>query len=158
MRVVNFIWWVCFILGSLTAQNLFTGFDFLIVGFILLLQEENLMQIAAVTPVLLLIQESISTFAFGSVLLWYVVAIILTFIAKWLFQTRTFFFILTFSIVLSFSQIGIFYLMQNLEGIVVHRPDHFVEMRIIQALIIAITWKLVSLTRPKAFESSFTNI
>ncbi len=157
MNILNFIWWLCFVLGALIAQKLFSGFDFLIVGFILLLQEEDLMQLAIVTPFLLLIQESISTFSFGTVLLWYVIAIVLTVLAKWLFQTRTFFFILTFSLLLSFSQIVVYYIMQALEGSELQSSDHYIELRIIQALIIAITYKIATITRPKAVEAAFKN-
>ncbi len=157
MKLINFIWWLCFVLGALIGQKLFSGFDFLIVGFILLLQEEDLKQLAMVAPVLLLIQESISTFAFGSVLLWYVIAVVLTFVARWLFQTRTFFFILSFSTLLSFSQIGIYFIMKNLQGIDVHLSEHFIEFRIIQSLIIAVTWKLASSTRPKPVEPVLNN-
>ncbi len=157
MKIVNFVWWLCFVLGALIAQKLFPGFDFLIVGFILLLQEEDLMQLAIVTPFLLLIQESISTFSFGTVLLWYVIAIVLTVLAKWLFQTRTFFFILTFSLLLSFSQTVVYFIMQGLDGTESQLADHYLEFRIIQALIIALTYKLAIITRPKVVEATFTN-
>ncbi len=147
----NALWWFFFILCSIIAQKYFSGLDFLIIGFIILLQEEDLKQILFLAPLLFFIQESISTFAFGSTLLWYFSAFALLIIGKLLFEVENFLFMFLYSSALSFVRIGIFAFMASLEEIS-YNSVTVADSSVLQALVMPLVWSLLIFTRPKRTE------
>ncbi len=149
--LTNTLWWFFFIVFAVIAQKYFSGIDFLIIGFIILLQEEKLKQILILAPILFFLQESISTFAFGSTILWYFSAFALLIIGKLLFEVENFLFMFLYSSALSFMRIAIFEFMAQLEGMN-YNITYVADTSVLQALVMPVAWTLLTFTRPKHFD------
>lgn len=144
----NIVWWFLFFCFAIIGQSHFNEIDFLILGFILLLQEENVKQFFCVLPFLFLIHEGTSTFAFGSTLLWYIVIFALMIIGKCLFEVENFLFMFLFSSATAFSHIAVYILMARLQNIQYNLTE-LSDSSVLQALITPCLWYLLSFTRPK---------
>ncbi len=153
MNLYNSLWWIAFIIGAVLTQKNYPGLDFLILGFLILLQEEDLKQFFILSPILLLLQESVSTFPFGSYLMWYFSAIVLIFLSKWLFEVENFLFMFLFSSTLSFIHLGIFMLMSRLQGID-YNLENLMDISVIQALIMPLIWWVLVRLRPQQEETT----
>lgn len=151
MKILNVIWWLVFIFCAVTAQSIFVGFDFLIIGFVILLQEADIKQFSILAPIFLLIHEGMSTFPFGSIMLWYISAFGVMVLSNWLFETKNFLFMFLFSSILSFLYIGVYVLMSQLQGVEYFIPE-LMDNSVIQALIMPILWWLILLIRPSKVE------
>ncbi len=152
MALKNIIWWILFIIFALLMQNNFAHLDILIIGFIILLQEDDLKQILYIAPVLYLLQESLSSFAFGTTLLWYMAAFVLIVLSRWLFEVENFLFMFLFSSALAVARIGIYMLfarLQNLE----YFSSELMDTSVVQALVMPIIWWFFSLLRPKKVDA-----
>ncbi len=152
MTLVNGIWWLLFVIIAIIGQMLFAGLDFLIIGFILLLQEEDLKQCCIIAPFLFFLHESISTFAFGSTMLWYITAFVFLIIARFIFEVENFLFMFLFSSALCFAQVGLLGFMARLQGIDYHL-NYVLDFAVLQALTMPIVWYLLKLIRPKQEEA-----
>ncbi len=151
MNFINFLWWILYIIFAIFMQKNFPGLDILIIGFIILLQEEDLKQLLTIAPILFLIQESFSSFAFGSTLMWYMSAFLLIVISKWLFEVENFLFMFLFASALSLFQIFIYMLFARLQGIEYVAQD-LMDRSVIQALVTPVIWWVITLLRPKKQE------
>lgn len=146
MRVKNILWWFTFSCIAITLQAFMPGVDFLIPGFIVLLQERSIKQFLVVTSIFLILQEGMGTMAFGSVLLWYFTAVALFIIGKWLFEVESLAFILLLSIALSITRYAILLLFANLQDIYVNEARLF-DYSVYQALLMPFLWNVASFTR-----------
>ncbi len=153
MKMYNAFWWCIFIIIATLLQKSFVGIDFYIIGFIILLQEEDYRQMLFVAPVLFLIQEGITTFSFGTTLMCYFSAIILIIMGRWLFEVENFLFMFLFSSALSFSYILIFMLFSRLQGIP-YSQQELMDYNVIQALVMPLLWWIAVFLRPKRVESA----
>ncbi len=148
MTLINSIWWFVFILFAIIGQMLFSGLDFLIIGFIILLQEQDLKQFLIISPFLFFLHESISTFSFSSTILWYVATFALLIIARFIFEVENFLFMFLFSSALSFAQVGLLGFMAQLQGIDYHM-NYVLDLSVLQALSMPVIWYALKFIRPR---------
>lgn len=146
MRVQNILWWFSFTFIAITLQSYVAGVDFLIPGFIVLLQERSIKQFLWVTGIFLILQEGMGTMAFGSVLLWYFSAVALFILGKWLFEVQSLAFILLLSIALSATRYAILVLFANLQDLYINESRLF-DYSVYQALLMPFLWNIASFTR-----------
>ncbi len=151
MTLINSIWWLIFILLAIIGQMLFAGLDFLIIGFIILLQEQDVKQLVIIAPILFFLHEGISTLSFGSTILWYVTAFTFLIIARFIFEVENFLFMFLFSSALCFAQVGLLAFMARLEGIDYHL-NYVLDLSVLQALTMPVIWYLLKFIRPKQEE------
>ncbi len=152
MSIINVLWWLIFITFAIIGQSIFEGIDFLIIGFIFLLQEEDLKQFLIIAPILFLIHEGMSTFYFGSTLLWYVATFLLLILGRCLLEIENFLFMFLFSSTLAFTHIIVFVLMASLQDID-YSIHNLLDDSVLQALIMPCIWYVLSFTRPQKSES-----
>ncbi len=148
MPIKNIVWWITFIVFALIIQKNFPTLDILIIGFIILLQEDDMKQFLCIAPILFLIQESLSSFFFGTTLLWYVSAFILIVLSRWLFEVENFLFMFLFSSALAIARIAIFMLFARLQS-VLYFPEELMDTSVIQALVLPLVWWVLTFLRPK---------
>ncbi len=148
MSLVNGMWWLVFMLLAIIGQMIFSGLDFLIIGFIILLQEQDLKQFLIIAPILFFLHEGISTFLFGSTILWYITAFTFLIIARFIFEVENFLFMFLFSSAICFAQVGLLGFMARLEGIDYHL-NYVLDLSVLQALTMPIIWYILKLIRPK---------
>lgn len=146
MKVQNILWWISFTCIAIALQSLVPGVDFLIPGFIVLLQERSLKQFLWVTGIFLILQEGMGTMAFGSVLLWYFSAVALFILGKWLFEVESLAFILLLSVALSVTRYAILVLFANLQDLYLNEARLF-DYSVYQALLMPFLWNVASFTR-----------
>ncbi len=149
MKMLNVAWWFLFIVCSIIATKFFPGIDFLVIGFIILLEEEDIKQLLIMTPLLLVIQESTTTLSFGSILLWYSCIYILVTVGRWLFVTRTILFMIPFCLIASVLQAMIFIFMVMLEGVKIDISlTSLIEKQLAQAIVMCFLWWGLMQIRP----------
>lgn len=140
-------WWLCFVYAAICIQTLSPGLDVLVVGLIILLQEEDYKGIIWLLPLFCLIQEGIGTRPFGAALIWYSVAVAFFLVGKWLFEAKNFLFIFLLSISLGCAYFIIAWLMAPLQNIPFNLEDTL-DKSLVQAIFIPFAWKALVAIRP----------
>ena len=142
----NFFWWGLFLFPAITLQRFFPGVDFLLVGFLLTLQERRYTDLIWVLPLLVILQEGMGTREFGVVLLWYIVVAAVFALGRWLFDVENFLYAFLFSACLASCYFAVAFLMSPLYAVpadVYRLLDESVHL----ALLLPICWKLAQYTR-----------
>lgn len=143
----NFAWWMCFIVISISVQALAPGLDVLVVGLIILLQEEDYRTILWLTPLFCLLQEGIGTRPFGAMIVWYA-AVIMVFIGgRWIFEARNFLFIFLLSACLGCVYFVVTWLMAPLQNLVFNVADTL-DKSLVQAIFMPFAWRMLVALRP----------
>ena len=142
----NAFWWWGFLFPAITLQRFFPGVDFLVVGFLLTLQERRYMDLIWVLPLLVILQEGMGTRAFGAALLWYVIVTAVFFLGRWLFDVENFLYAFLFSACLAACYFAVAFLMSPLYAVPVdiHR---LLDESVYLALLLPVCWKLAQFTR-----------
>lgn len=146
MSLSNSFWWFCFVFVGLIIQALAPGIDVLVIGFIVLLQDRDLVQLLWIAPCLLFLQEGMGSLDFGTTLLWYATIATLYFIGCFLFESSTFFFMILLGLGVGLSNIAFTLLMATLQY---HEVDTtlLIYESVAQGLLLPFCWKLISISR-----------
>lgn len=143
---VNILWWLAFFASGLALQQALPGTDVLVVGLFLALQERRPVQIAVVLVLLVLIQEGVGTLDFGASVLWYLLAIVLFFAGRWMFETENWLFVLLLGGCLGAAHGAVIWLMARLQYIPLDTAG-LVDESILQALLTPVLWQACRLAR-----------
>jgi hypothetical protein len=142
----NALWWAGFLFPAITLQRVFPGVDFLLAGFLLVLQERRYMDLIWVLPLLVILQEGMGTREFGVVLLWYVVVGSVFMLGRWLFDVENFLYAFLFCACLAACYFAVAFLMSPLYAVPVD-AHRLLDESVHLALLLPVFWKLAQLTR-----------
>jgi hypothetical protein len=120
--------------------------DFLLVGFLVTLQERRYADLIWVLPLLILLQEGMGTREFGVVLLWYVVVAAVFFLGRWLFDIENFLYAFLLSMCLTVCYFAVVFLMSPLYAASVNTGS-VLDESVLLALLLPLGWKLAQCTR-----------
>lgn len=142
----NILWWLAFFICGLALQQVLPGTDVLVVGLFLALQERRPVQIAVVLVLLVLIQEGVGTLDFGASVLWYLLAVVLFFAGRWMFETENWLFVLLLGGCLGAAHGAVIWLMTRLQYIPLDAA-RLIDESILQALLTPFLWQACRLAR-----------
>lgn len=150
---VGLAWWLCFIVLAICVQALAPGLDVLVVGLVILLQEEDYRDMIWLLPLFILLQEGIGTRPFGSIIVWYAATVVIFKIGRWLFETENFLFMFLLSACLGGAYFGVAWLMAPLQNLSFNIEDTL-DKSLVQALFMPFAWRMLNALRPRrALES-----
>ena len=142
----NAVWWGVFLFLAITLQRLLPGVDFLLVGFLVTLQERRYADLVWVLPLLIVLQEGMGTQEFGVALLWYVVVAAIFFLGRWLFDIENFLYAFLSSACLAVCYFSVVFLMSPLYATHVD-TNRLLDESVYLALLLPLGWKLAQFTR-----------
>jgi len=137
MRVL--LWWIGFTLAGIWAQFFIPGVDFLVAGLLISLQEERWTRTMWVGLVFVMIQEGIGATAFGAAVLWYSCLVLLFLLGRWLFESRSPFYIVMLSLGMAGTHYLVVQVMAGLQDIVIYDARLFWES-VLQFIILPLEW------------------
>ena len=149
----NAVWWGVFLFPAVTLQRLLPGVDFLLVGFLITLQERRYADLIWVLPLLIVLQEGMGTQEFGVVLLWYVVVAAVFFLGRWLFDIENFLYLFLSSACLAVCYFSVAFLMSPLYAASVN-AHRLLDESVYLALLLPLGWKLARCTRKWIYADS----
>lgn len=150
-RWKNVAWWLCFTVLAVCVEAVAPGLDAMVVGLIILLQEDDYRDMLWLAPLFILLQEGMGTRPFGAIIVWYAAVAGIFIIGRWLFQTKNFLFMFLLSACLGAAYFGLAWVMDPLQN----RPfnlEETLDNSLIQALFIPFAWILLTRLRPRAAE------
>lgn len=143
----KFLWWFCFIVMAVCVQALAPGLDVLVVGLIILLQEEDYSDMIWLLPLFILLQEGMGTRHFGAILIWYAATIAIFRVGRWLFATDNFLFVFLLCACMGFAYFSIAWLMAPLQNLHFNVEDTL-DKALVQAIFMPFAWRLLMALRP----------
>ncbi len=146
MNWLNILWWAVYIGVAIVLQASVPGIDFLLPGFILAIQERNPFQFLWLAGIFILLQEGMGSMAFGGVLLWYSLTVLLFFIGQNLFEGESFLFIFLLSGCLGVAHYAVFSTMAGLQDMPVD-ANLLMEESVFQALLTPFVWRFARFVR-----------
>ncbi len=146
MNVRAGVWWALFIPLAIMIQARFPALDALLIGLILILQERRYKSLLWLLPLLILVQEGIGSRAFGGMVLWYCMIIVLFAVGRWLFEVQNILFVLLISVCLGALHFSLVYLLAPLQDLPVdiHLLTH---ESVVQAAFVPLAWWIAAFTR-----------
>lgn len=145
-RWQNAVWWLCFIALAICVQALAPGVDVLLVGLVILLQEEDWWGLLWLLPLFVLLQEGMGTRPFGSIIVWYAASVALFKLGKWFFDARNFMFIFMLSACLGAVCFLLEWLMAPLQNLPFNIEDAL-DKSIVQAIFMPFAWRMLTFFR-----------
>lgn len=142
----NAVFWICFIIFAICVQAFAPGLDVLVVGLIILLQEEDYRGMIWLLPLFVLLQEGMGTRPFGAIIIWYAAVIMLFKLGRWLFNTKNFVFIFILSACLGGTYFAIAWLMAPLQNLAFNVSDTL-DKSLVQAVFLPFAWYALSSMR-----------
>lgn len=142
----NAVFWGCFIILAICVQALAPGLDVLVVGLIILLQEEDYSGMLWLLPLFVLLQEGMGTRPFGAIIVWYAAVILLFKLGCWLFNAKNFIFIFILSACLGGTYFAIAWLMSPLQNLAFNVGDTL-DKSLVQAVFLPFAWYALSALR-----------
>jgi len=142
----NAVWWGLFLFPAVTLQRFFPGVDFLLVGFLIILQERRYADLCWALPLLVMLQEGMGTRDFGVALLWYVVVAAIFFLGRWLFDVKNFLYAFLLSACLATCHFAVVFLMSPLYAVPVD-AYRLLDESVYLALLLPVCWQLAQFTR-----------
>lgn len=146
-KLTNIAWWLCFIYISVCLQTLAPGLDVLVVGLIILLQEEDYKSILWLTPLFCLLQEGMGTRPFGATIIWYGAVIAIFLLGRWLFEAKNFLFVFLLSTSLGAAYFLIAWLTAPLQNLTFNFGDTL-DKALTQAIFMPFVWRMLQALRP----------
>ncbi len=140
------LWWVFFIPMAVLLQAYFPALDALLIGLVLVLQERRYKDLLWLLPMLILVQEGMGSRAFGGMVLWYFMVMLLFAVGRWLFEVQNILFVLLMSVFLGATHFALVYLLAPLQDMHVH-VEALAYEGLIQAVFVPIAWIIAAWTR-----------
>ncbi|MBQ4567609.1 MAG: hypothetical protein IJA79_05720 [Desulfovibrio sp.] len=144
----NICWWLAFMVVGIAVQAAVPGLDVLILGLVILLQEEDYRNMLWLLPVFILLQEGMGCRSFGASIIWYTAAILLFRLGHWLFEVENFLFVFLLSACLGATYFGVAWLMDPLQGIPFDQQA-MLDASLVQAIFLPVAWRLCVMLRPR---------
>jgi len=144
----NICWWLAFMVVGIAVQAAVPGLDVLILGLVILLQEEDYRNMLWLLPVFILLQEGMGCRSFGASIIWYTAAILLFRLGHWLFEVENFLFVFLLSACLGATCFGVAWLMDPLQGIPFDQQA-MLDASLVQAIFLPVAWRLCVMLRPR---------
>lgn len=151
-KLKNIAWWLCFIFVGVCAQTLAPGLDILVVGLIILLQEEDYASMCWLAPLFCLLQEGMGTRPFGTAIIWYGAVIAIFLLGRWLFEARNFIFVFLLSASLGCAYFFVAWLAAPLQNMAFNLPDTL-DKALTQAIFMPFAWRMLLALRPTSAKS-----
>lgn len=142
MKWRHVCWWLCFTIMAIFVQSLAPGLDALVVGLLVLLQEDDYRNMLWLAPLFVLLQEGMGSRPFGSIIVWYAATVIMFKIGRWLFDTRSFLFMFLLSACLGGAYFLMAWLMAPLQNMAFNVADAL-DKSLTQALFLPFAWRCV---------------
>lgn len=139
--------WICFIILAICVQAMAPGLDVLVVGLIILLQEEDYRAMLWLLPLFILLQEGMGTRPFGSMIVWYAAVVFIFTAGRWLFEAGNFIFVFLLSACLGLAYFGVAWLMAPLQNLTLDIGDT-VDKALVQAIFMPFAWRMLRALRP----------
>ncbi len=95
------VWWACYLVTALWAQEMSGGLDFLAPGLLICLQSGQWWAAAWTAALWVLVQEGIGNLAFGVVIFFYAGMVMFFLLSRWLLEPENPLFIFFFSLLLA---------------------------------------------------------
>ena len=144
----NICWWLAFMVVGIAVQAAVPGLDVLILGLVILLQEEDYRNMLWLLPVFILLQEGMGCRSFGASIIWYTAAILLFRLGHWRFEVENFLFVFLLSACLGATYFGVAWLMDPLQGIPFDQQA-MLDASLVQAIFLPVAWRLCVMLRPR---------
>lgn len=148
MKWTQICWWLCFIVMAICVQSLAPGLDALVVGLVVMLQEEDYRDMLWLLPLFILLQEGMGSRPFGSVIVWYSATIVMFRIGRWLFDTKSFLFMFLLSACLGCVYFTVAWLMAPLQNLTFNVEDTL-NKSLVQALFLPFAWQALTALRKR---------
>lgn len=145
----NAAWWLCFTICAICVQALIPGLDAMVVGIIILLQEDDYRDMVWLAPLFLLLQEGMGTRPFGGIVVWYATVAIIFKIGRWLFQTENALFMFLLSTCTGAAYYCLSWLLDPLQNLPFNM-ERTLEKSLLEAIAIPPLWWIAKLLRPSA--------
>lgn len=142
----NAAFWACFIILAICVQALAPGIDVLVVGLVILLQEDDYRGMLWLLPLFVLLQEGMGTRPFGAIIVWYAAVIVLFKLGRWFFDAKNFIFIFILSACLGATYFAVAWLMAPLQNLVFNVEDTL-DKSLVQAVFMPFAWRMLSALR-----------
>lgn len=138
----NILWWLCFIIIAVCVQTAVPGLDLLVVGLIILLQEDDYRDMLWLLPLFVLIQEGTGTRPFGSSIIWYTATIAIFRLGRRFFKSEHFLFIFFLSACLGGAYYCVAMLMAPLQNLPFN-VEETLDKSLLQAIVMPFAWRLM---------------
>ncbi|MBQ3059303.1 MAG: hypothetical protein IJD16_03185 [Desulfovibrio sp.] len=142
----NIFWWLSFMVMAIAVQSCIPGLDVLVLGLIILLQEEDYKNMLWLLPLFIFLQEGMGSRNFGVSIVWYAVVFVLFTLGRWLFEVGNFLFVFLLSTCLGAAYLGVAWLMAPVQNIPFNMQE-MLDVSLIQALFLPFAWWLLVMTR-----------
>jgi len=144
-RSVNpFLFWLCFVLAGIWAQQFAPGVDFLAPALIVCLQQRRMPTAIWLAGVFIILQEGVGSLAFGTLLLWYAGLLAVYLVGRWLFESRNLLFIFIIGAFLGVWRFFLVGMMANLEDLAPNRT-HLATECVAQVVLFTLEWGVLFL-------------
>ena len=140
MKWRQVLWWLAFVAMAICLQSLVPGLDALVVGLLVLLQEEDYRDMIWLLPLFTLLQEGMGTRPFGSIIVWYAATVVMYKVGRWLFNTKSFLFMFLLSACLGGAYFLVAWLMAPLQNMAFNVEDAL-NKSLAQALFLPFAWR-----------------
>lgn len=131
---------------AICAQALAPGLDVLVVGLIILLQENDYRDMLWLLPLFILFQEGIGSRPFGAAIVWYAATIVIFRLGRRFFKTEHFLFMFFLSACLGGAYYGVAMLMAPLQNIPFNIEDTL-DKSVLQAIFMPFAWRAIMAAR-----------
>ncbi|MDR2893600.1 MAG: hypothetical protein LBV80_11085 [Deltaproteobacteria bacterium] len=101
----NLAWWIIYLIAAIWLQKLIPGFDAMIPGLILCLQERQRQQTLLVLMLSIFLQEGVGTLPFGASIMWYGFVFASFYVGGWFFMAENRMFIIILSMSLAVGRV-----------------------------------------------------
>lgn len=146
-NLANIAWWLCFLYFAICIQAIAPGLDVLVVGLIILMQDEDYKSILWLAPIFCLLQEGMGTRPFGSTIIWYGAVIGIFILGRWLFEARNFVFVFLLSASLGGTYFLVAWVTSPLQNIPFSFSDT-VDKSLTQAIFMPFAWRIMLAFKP----------
>ncbi len=146
MNIRAGIWWAFFFPIAIIIQALVPALDALLIGLILILQERRYKSLLWLLPLLIFLQEGIGSRAFGGMIMWYFMIILLFAVGRWLFEVQNILFVLLISVCLGALHFALVFLLAPLQDLTVNIPL-LTHEALVQAAFVPFAWYIAAFTR-----------
>lgn len=146
--LLTLLWWALYTILGVSAQKIVPGVDFLAPGIVLSMQEEEGHRTVILAVAWILLLEGMGNLPFGYGLAWYGLLVSFYFVGRWLFEARSFLFMVLLGVGLGVLHPVLIYSLSRLGNLSVQVYPTLIEGAV-QAIVFPIVWMLADQLFPK---------
>ena len=144
----NLAWWMVYLIAAIWLQKLVPGFDAMIPGLVLCLQERQRQQTLLVLLLSMFLQEGTGTLPFGASIMWYGFVFASFYVGGWFFMAENNLFIIILSMSLAVGRVLLFIGMGELQPLPLD-TQALLGQCIAQAVLTPLLWLFAGFTRER---------